>query len=148
MRFFKSKRFLVPTIAVLLILAAAGGALAATMWSTTVPLTFTVAGTSTYNLELYQDAGLTTPLTSMAWGTLNPGDSNSVTVYVKNVGNQTAHVSIAHNMSTSVGTITATPTTLSILSGSSDSMVLLVSVSASAPGGNQSVTITVNNNDA
>ena len=124
MRFFKSKRFLVPTIAVLLILAAAGGALAATMWSTTVPLTFTVEASSTYNLELYQNAGLTTPLTSIAVGTLPKGASNTIHVYVKNVGDQTAYVTISHNLNASVGTLTATPAPLSLTPGSSGDLAL------------------------
>ena len=37
-------------------------------------------------VEVYADVGLTQIRDSIAWGTLEPGDSVSVTVYVKNTG--------------------------------------------------------------
>jgi len=135
-------------MSVLLLLAFAGGAMAAIMWTTEVPLSFTVTVPPSYNLELYQNVGLTTPLTGIALGDLPRGASNTTHVYVKNVGDQTAYVGITHNLSASVGTITATPAPLTLTPGSSGDLVLHLTVSPTAPGGSQSVTITINSSDA
>jgi uncharacterized repeat protein (TIGR01451 family) len=35
---------------------------------------------------VYSDSGCTTVLSSISWGTLNPGDTKTYTVYVKNTG--------------------------------------------------------------
>jgi len=39
------------------------------------------------NVDIYVDAAATTPLTSLSWGTLNPGATVTRTIYVKNSGN-------------------------------------------------------------
>ncbi len=146
MKLFKQKRFIVPILAIMLVLACAVGAMAAVVWSTNVGGSFTVAVEPTYGLELYSNPGLTTPLTSLNWGTVYQGDSADITVYVKNVGNQAAQVGLTHNLSSSVGTITKTPTTLNIPVGSSDSMTITLTVLSDAPLGGQSPTVTVTNN--
>jgi uncharacterized repeat protein (TIGR01451 family) len=46
---------------------------------------------------VYSDSGCTTPLSTISWGTLNPGDVKNYTIYVKNTGT----VSVMLNMTTS-----------------------------------------------
>ncbi len=41
----------------------------------------------TVNLDIYTDATATVSCTSIEWGVLNPGDSVSKTIYLKNTGN-------------------------------------------------------------
>jgi hypothetical protein len=43
--------------------------------------------TSTINLDIYTDAAATTKLSSLQWGTLNPGGTVTKTIYIKNSGN-------------------------------------------------------------
>lgn len=52
---------------------------------------------SAIGVGVYSDSGCTTPLTSISWGTLNPGGSVNYTVYVKNTGN----IPVTLNMTTS-----------------------------------------------
>jgi hypothetical protein len=40
----------------------------------------------TVNVSAYQDSGCTLPLSSFAWGTLDPGSSTVRTMYIKNEG--------------------------------------------------------------
>ena len=67
--------------------------------STAIFLTVTTAGLlsinqsvsssgviSSVNLGVYQEWGCTNNLTSVAWGTLSPGDTATRTIYVKNIG--------------------------------------------------------------
>ena len=41
---------------------------------------------SSVDLGVYQEWGCTNNLTSVAWGTLSPGDTATRTIYVKNIG--------------------------------------------------------------
>ena len=67
--------------------------------STAIFLTVTTAGLlsinqsvsssgviSSVDLGVYQEWGCTNNLTSVAWGTLSPGDTATRTIYVKNIG--------------------------------------------------------------
>jgi hypothetical protein len=49
----------------------------------TIPSSGTV---TTVNVGVYTDSGCTENCTSISWGTMYPGNSTSVTVYVKNTG--------------------------------------------------------------
>lgn len=52
--------------------------------------TLTNSGTiGTVNVGVYSDAACTEPVSSISWGTLNPGASAVQTVYVKNTGTVT-----------------------------------------------------------
>ncbi len=46
-------------------------------------------------VALYSDQAGTTPLSSISWGTIEPGSSVSKTVYVKNTGNNAVALSLA-----------------------------------------------------
>lgn len=51
-------------------------------------VSFPTAGTiSAVNVGVFADAGCTQNLTSVSWGLVNPGDSVSRVIYVKNGGN-------------------------------------------------------------
>ena len=60
-----------------------------------------IVGTvTTVGVEAYYDAALTTRVTSVTWGTINPGESQSVTIYVCNNGNSAVTLSqVASNWS-------------------------------------------------
>ena len=75
-----------------------GGAIIA-LAATAIFLTMTTAGLlsinqsvsssgviSSVDLGVYQEWGCTNNLTSVAWGTLSPGDTATRTIYVKNIG--------------------------------------------------------------
>ena len=48
--------------------------------------TITTMGTEEYSVEVYSDVALTTMLTSVDWGLLDPGSTKSVDCYIKNSG--------------------------------------------------------------
>ena len=54
--------------------------------------------TTSANLGVYSNSGCTTNLTSITWGTLNPGGSTTQVVYIKNIG---SGLSLTLNMTTS-----------------------------------------------
>lgn len=49
---------------------------------------------ATLGIGLYSNLQGTTPLTSLPWGTLEPGQSQTATIYVKNEGNQPTTLSL------------------------------------------------------
>jgi uncharacterized repeat protein (TIGR01451 family) len=68
-------------IAVMGLMVSALGALVATR-------TISNSGSVTaVGVGVYSDSGCTTALTAISWGTVNPGDVKTYTVYVKNTGN-------------------------------------------------------------
>ena len=46
-----------------------------------------VAAIKTVGVNVYEDASLTKPLTSIDWGTLEPGENKNVTAYIVNTSN-------------------------------------------------------------
>jgi archaellum component FlaG (FlaF/FlaG flagellin family) len=68
-------------IAVMGLMVSALGALVATR-------TISNSGSITaVGVGVYSDSGCTTALSAISWGTLNPGDVKTYTMYVKNTGN-------------------------------------------------------------
>jgi hypothetical protein len=49
---------------------------------------------TTADLGVYSDSGCNTPLTSLAWGTLQPGGSQTQDCYIKNEGNTALTLSL------------------------------------------------------
>jgi archaellum component FlaG (FlaF/FlaG flagellin family) len=91
------------------------------------------------NVGVYSNSICTTPLTSINWGTLAPGDSTTYTFYVKNTGNSQITLSMTKtgwNPSGADGPITITwnreSTTLA--PGASTSAALTLSVSSGISG--------------
>jgi hypothetical protein len=63
------------------------GVVMSTLGALTVSRTFTNSGSITaIGVGVYSDSGCTTVLSSINWGTINPGASATYTVYVKNSG--------------------------------------------------------------
>jgi hypothetical protein len=55
-----------------------------------VPVSKTISNVGSVKavgVGVYQDIGCTTPLSSVDWGSLDPGSNNNVTVYIRNEGN-------------------------------------------------------------
>jgi len=46
-------------------------------------------------LGVYQDSGCTTGLSSISWGTLNPGSTATATIYLRNEGNVPVTLSVS-----------------------------------------------------
>lgn len=67
-----------------LILASAGYAFGLLSSSVRVNSSGVIASV---NLAVYWDSACTNPVTSIDWGTISPGGSKSVQIYVKNTGN-------------------------------------------------------------
>jgi hypothetical protein len=60
---------------------------------------------------VFSDAGCTIPTTSIAWGALNPGASENVTIYIKNSGNAALVLNMTvgnWNPATAAGNMTLT----------------------------------------
>ena len=71
----------VVAIAVVGLMVSALGALVATR-------TISNSGSVTaVGVGVYSDSGCTTALSAISWGTVNPGDVKTYTIYVKNTGN-------------------------------------------------------------
>jgi hypothetical protein len=49
---------------------------------------------TTANIGVYHDFGCATPLTSLAWGTLQPGGSQAIVCYIKNEGSSALTLSM------------------------------------------------------
>jgi hypothetical protein len=60
--------------------------------------TLTTTGTiGTVNVGVYSDANCTVPVSSLVWGTVEPGASPVETVYVKNLGTVTETLNMTSN---------------------------------------------------
>jgi uncharacterized repeat protein (TIGR01451 family) len=88
---------------------------------------------------VYSDSGCTTALSAISWGTLNPGDVKTYTVYVKNTGT----VSVTLNMTignwnpasaSSYITLTWNQEKVVLPAGQVVQAVLTLTVSSSASG--------------
>jgi hypothetical protein len=42
---------------------------------------------SAVGVTIYSDSALTTPMSSISWGSITPGGQTSATIYIKNTGN-------------------------------------------------------------
>jgi hypothetical protein len=63
------------------------GVVMSTLGALTASRTFSNSGSiSAIGVGVYSDSGCTTVLSSISWGTINPGASATYTVYVKNNG--------------------------------------------------------------
>ena len=66
--------------------------------SQTVPTSGTVASIQpTLNIGVYADSNCTQSASFVGWGTLNPGDSTTKTVWIKNIGTASATLSMSTN---------------------------------------------------
>jgi hypothetical protein len=79
----------VVSVALMAIIVTAAGLLSANQ---TVPLSGTI---NAVNVGVYSDSGCTINCTSLNVGSLNPGDTATQTVYVKNTGNVPVTLSMA-----------------------------------------------------
>jgi archaellum component FlaF (FlaF/FlaG flagellin family) len=78
-----------PKLSAGLIIALAASAVFLTLVTAGIIATQTVASNgvvSTVNVGVYSNSQCNQNCTSLAWGTLSPGDSTTKTVYVKNTG--------------------------------------------------------------
>ena len=119
------------TIAGVLLVALTAGLLTTTQ---NVPGSATI---SAIGLGVYSNSGCTTALTSISFGSVNPGTQVTQTIYLKNTGN------IAENLTMTVNswspsnagtyiTITWSPTTSPLASGAVTSATVTLAASASA----------------
>jgi len=119
------------TIAGVLLVAITAGLLTTTQ---NVPGSGTI---SAIGLGVYSDSGCTTPLTSISFGSVNPGTQVTQTIYLKNTGN------IAENLTMTVSswspsnagtylTITWSPTTSPLAAGAVTSATVTLAASSSA----------------
>jgi hypothetical protein len=66
--------------------------------SQSLPSGGTVAAVqASVNIGVYGDVGCTQPASSVSWGTLNPGDVTTRTVWIKNTGTAAALLSMSTN---------------------------------------------------
>jgi hypothetical protein len=59
----------------------------ATLTSKKLSSTGSIQIQTTADIGIYSDYGCNTPLTSLAWGTLEPGENQAIVCYIKNEGN-------------------------------------------------------------
>jgi len=89
--------------------------LALTTQAMSLVLTSTIISNSgsvkTVGLGVYWDAALTNAVSSIGWGTINPGSNSTVTVYIRNEGDTTVNLTMSTanwNPSTASNYITLT----------------------------------------
>ena len=63
--------------------------------SKTLTSSGSIAIQTSLGLGVYLDASCTTPMTSLSWGTLQPGGSQNVVCYIKNEGNTPTTLSMS-----------------------------------------------------
>ena len=66
----------------------------ATQTSRTLSSTGTIQIQTTYGIGVYSDSQCSIPLTSMSWGTLEPGGSQNIICYIKNEGSSSTILSM------------------------------------------------------
>jgi uncharacterized membrane protein len=131
---FGSGTLIAIAITSMLLIVTTAGVLTTTQ---TLPSSGSISAVSAVGVSLYSDAGLTTPMSSITWGTLNPGGQVSTTVYIKNTGNIPETLSMAttgwtpSNANTYL-TCTWNPTATNIAAGASTSATITLAVSGSA----------------
>jgi hypothetical protein len=62
--------------------------------SQTLSSTGSIQIQTTYGIGVYSDSQCNNPLTSLSWGTLEPGESQNVVCYIKNEGNSPTTLSM------------------------------------------------------
>jgi len=86
----QNKRIFGATIVAIVIMATAV-ALALLQSTQTIPSTGNIKG---INVKVYENSACTVPLTSLTWGTLEPGSSTIKTMWVKNEGTSPMNLSL------------------------------------------------------
>jgi hypothetical protein len=76
----------------ILILALTTQVMSLVLISKTIPNSGSV---KTVGLGVYWDASLANPVSSITWGTINPGSSSNVTVYIRNEGNSAVNLTMS-----------------------------------------------------
>ena len=120
-------------VAVMALLVSALGALTTTR-------TFSSNGTiNVIGVSVYSDAGCTTALSSVSWGTLNPGDTPTQTIYVKNNGTIPVTLTMTYGNWSSQSaqnyiTLSWNQNNTQLASGSVATAVLTLNVSSSISG--------------
>lgn len=95
----KSKEFLITTAMIILItytlsLSLVSQAFPQNQATKKLSSTGTIQIQTTPGLGVYSDSWCTTEKTSIAWGTLEPGETKTVTLYIKNEGNVATTLSL------------------------------------------------------
>jgi len=85
------------TVLVLAVMALVTSAVGALVATRTVSNTgnITVVTPPSVQLGVYSNSGCTTALSSVSWGTLDPGATSTATIYLKNEGNVPVTLSIS-----------------------------------------------------
>jgi len=87
------QRATIGALIAVLIASIAVSAMGALVFNRTVPSTGNVSIIG--SLGAYSDSGCQTPLTSVNWGAMLPGGTATQTVYIKNLGNINAALSLS-----------------------------------------------------
>ena len=127
------------TVIGVIALIAVMGAVLATFAALSSRSISNTVGVTAVGVGVFSDSGCTTPLTSINWGMLNPGDAPTRTIYVLNNGT----VPVTLTMATSLWnpqaasgnfTVAMDKNNTSLAAGLSTPAVLTLGVSSSAPG--------------
>jgi hypothetical protein len=97
-----------------------------------------VISISAVGVTIYGDAGLTTPISNITWGTLNPGGQTTTTIYIKNNGTIPETLTFAANTWTPSNantylTCTWNPTQTTLAANATTSAIITLAASSSAP---------------
>ncbi|MGD0451432.1 MAG: hypothetical protein ABSA79_10320 [Candidatus Bathyarchaeia archaeon] len=112
------------------------------------PSTPTPTPIQTVGVSIYSDAGLTTAMSAVTWGTITPGSQTTVTIYIKNTGNTAETLSMTTSNYTPSNantylTCTWVPTVTTLAAGASTSATLTLAASSSATAGSFNFSITI-----
>ena len=102
-----------------------------------IPSSGTVAA---IGVNVYSNSALTTPLTSIPWGTVDPGGTSTITAYIQNSGDEAETLALSvgsYSPSTASTYITISwnlPSGYSLAAGANTSVTFTLSVSSSVTG--------------
>ncbi len=121
-------------ITTMLLIVTTAGLLTTTQ---TLPSTGSITPISAVGVAIYSDAALTSPLSSISWGSLNPGSQTTATIYIKNTGNIPETLSMnptSWNPSNANTYLTCTwnPTSTTIAAGASTQATITLAAASGA----------------
>lgn len=129
------------TVLVFAIMALVAGAVGTLVTTRTVSNSgnIRVVTPPSVQLSVYSDSGCTTALSSVSWGTLDPGTTATATIYLKNEGNVPVTLNIsasnwAPSSASSYFTLTWNRDSYVLAVGASVQAVLSLTVSSSISG--------------
>jgi len=139
----KGRRIVLGVSSALVVVLIGGVALAAILFSKSVPSSVNVVNAS-YEIALW--SGATSPLDSITWGDMAPNAQQTQDVWVQNIGNRNLKVTMTHDLPATVGTLiqNGSQWAKTLSPGEIKEYMLELTLLGNAPDGLANFTVTFN----